>query len=113
MARVWMFFVLMITPVAAHAFGGHGGGKGAFSVLLMAGVAVLGYWVLKQNKGEKGGLMWAGRMIGWVLAVVGLLGFLCGVGTMHKCGSKGKTCLTKAGKAHDCPHKAIKKDLHK
>lgn len=116
MARVWMFSSLMVLPTLAHAYGGYGGGKGGFSVLLMAGVAVLGYWILKQNKSDKGALMWAGRAIGWTLAVVGLLGFLCSAGSLHKRGYNKKDCkrcLTKIGKAHAGHYGAVEKKFKK
>ena len=86
MAKVWMMSYVMLLPALASANqygGGHGGGKSAFSALMLAAVAVLGYYVLKQNKNEKGALLWAGRGVGWALAVVGLVGFLCASLTGH------------------------------
>lgn len=54
----------------------HGAALGA---ALMAVTAALGWWVL--SKAEKDGgprrVLWAGRVVGWLLLAGGLSGFLC------------------------------------
>lgn len=52
--------------------GGH-----AASVLLAA-TAALGYWVLRHAEKDAGYVRWAGRVVGAVLLLGGLAGFLCG-----------------------------------
>ncbi|MBI3566066.1 MAG: hypothetical protein HY079_12785 [Elusimicrobia bacterium] len=53
-------------------------GGGHVSSVLMAATAALGYWVLRQSAKDDGATKRAGQAVGWVLAVVGLGGFLCG-----------------------------------
>lgn len=71
--------------------GGHGCGMAATA--LMAAVAALGVWVLRSSEKDGGLVKRAGQTVGWVLAVVGLLGFLCGAAShaaksrTHSCGS--------------------------
>ena len=54
-----------------------GGGCGQMGGVLMAATAALGWWVLRQGEKDGGLVRWAGRVVGWVLVVVGLGGFLC------------------------------------
>ncbi|MEK7743096.1 MAG: hypothetical protein AAB578_01800 [Elusimicrobiota bacterium] len=65
---------------AGKAAGGgcsHGGGCGQLAGVLMAAVAVLGYWTLNRAEKDTGQAKKAGLAVGWVLVVIGLLGFLC------------------------------------
>lgn len=77
--------VTTLVPGAARACGhggpmmGHGGcAAGHASTALMAGVSVLGYWVLHQSSKDSGAVRRAGQAVGWILVVAGLAGFLCG-----------------------------------
>lgn len=59
--------------------GGTGGqGCGLAGAALMAAVAALGTWVLRSAEKDAGASKRAGQVVGWVLAVVGLGGFICG-----------------------------------
>ena len=68
---------------AACALGGPGMGAGSSGTglgagALMAGAAVLGWWVLTRARQETDkALLWSGRVLGWLLLTVGLAGFLC------------------------------------
>jgi len=58
--------------------GMHGCGGGHAASVMMAAVAALGYWVLSHSSKDSGAVRRGGQVVGWVLLVVGLLGFLCG-----------------------------------
>lgn len=64
---------------AGKAAGGcaHGGGCGTLGGALLAAIAALGYWTLSRAEKDSGAAKRAGQATGWVLVVVGLLGFLC------------------------------------
>jgi len=72
---------IIAAPQAVSACGtaacAHPGGWGV-STALMGAVSALGFWVLKQAGKDKNAVGIAGRVTGWTLLVVGLLGFLCG-----------------------------------
>ena len=63
-----------------------------------AGLAALGYWILHHSSKDSGYVRRAGQVVGWVLVVGGLGGFLCGaarhgrkmVGAMNQCSTKGE-----------------------
>ena len=83
----------------AHAAGecAHGGcGGGHVGIVLMAVVAALGYWVVQHSQKDSGAIRWGGRVVGWVLLVMGLLGFVCG-SMSHMKGHKSK---------QQCPYSA-------
>ena len=99
----WFITALLVAlPAAAQAMGMHGGeGRaGAAPIgmhlvtVLYAGVAALGYWVLQHaDKDTRGLVKKTGQVVAWTLIVLGLLGFLCGVGAhvagaAKKCGGK-------------------------
>lgn len=73
---------VMAFPSVALACGsggcGRGGGHYFLGVALMALLAVLGLWVLRNAEKDPKWIKWAGRVVGWLLVVIGLLGFLCG-----------------------------------
>lgn len=54
----------------------HGAGLG---IALMAATAVLGWWALARAEKDGGPkrVVWAGRVVGWLLLAGGLTGFLC------------------------------------
>lgn len=54
----------------------HGAGLG---IALMAATAVLGWWALSRAEKDGGPkrVVWAGRVVGWLLMAGGLTGFLC------------------------------------
>lgn len=87
-----------VLPQAAAAFsmGGPGMGPGApgggmVSGALMGAVAVLGWWLLTKVRGEADkALLWSGRVLGWVLLVGGLSGFLCA--SLSHAGRAWKAC---------------------
>lgn len=105
----WVLAVVMTgwPRVAAaaceHGAGGggcsHEQGCGRLAVALMAGVAALGYWVLRHADKDAGAVRWAGRSAGWVLLTVGLIGLLCGslshvrraVSGARQCGMHGES----------------------
>ena len=80
-----------------HGVGGclYGPGSGHLAAVLLAGVAALGYWVLRQSEKDVKIVRWAGQTVGWVLLVVGLLGFLCGSWSHIKSAASG---------TRYCPH---------
>lgn len=78
---------------AAGAACPHGGACGGLGGALLAGVAALGYWVLRSAEKDAGAVRWAGRVAGWVLLVVGLAGFVCGAVCHAKKNAHGK-CST-------------------
>ena len=94
--------LLVALPAAAQAMGMHGreGFGGASPVgmhlvtVLYAVVAALGYWVLQHaDKDTRGLVKKTGHVVAWTLIVLGLMGFLCGVGAhitsaVSKCGGK-------------------------
>ena len=60
----------------AMAAAPHAGGLGAGA--LMGAVAALGWWLLTRAEKEAGkALLWSGRIVGWLLLLGGLSGFLC------------------------------------
>src|SRR3990167_7989992 len=79
---------LVLFPAGASACGmgagpgpgacASGRGCGAMSLVAMAAIAALGVWVLRASEKDGGGARRAGQAGGWVLAVVGWGGFLCG-----------------------------------
>lgn len=88
---------LLSFPAAAQAMGMHGGGCGAsgcshLSAVLYAAIAALGYWVLQHSGKEADALVKnIGRVVAFILLVLGLLGFLCGiVGHMRSAGAHNK-----------------------
>jgi hypothetical protein len=94
-----MTICLLSLPAAAQAMGMRGGECGGgpkycvhLAIAIYSVLAVLGYWVLQRADKESGGLVKrTGRVIAWVLIIVGLLGVLCGVGahiksSMPECG---------------------------
>jgi hypothetical protein len=84
---------LMAAMPQAHA-GGHG--CGAMSVALMAAVAALGVWVLRSVEKDGVAVKRTGQVVGWVLAVVGLAGVLCGVAA-HAAKKKSQCCNMPSG----------------
>ena len=107
--RVQMKWVLAIVVMAASrvaaagcehgaGVGGCTSGKGCgyLALALMAGVAALGYWVLRHAEKDSGAVRWGGRAVGWMLLVVGLGGLLCG----------SYSHLQRASGAHQCAHGA-------
>ncbi len=101
--------VLVSLPAAAQAGGmygagqGHGGG-GHAAAALYAALAVLGYWVLQHAAKEAAGYVKrTGIVLGMTLVVIGLLGFLCGVGHHAKrgmsrqCGCAGQGMMMRGG----------------
>ena len=99
----WFITVLLIAlPAAAQAMGMHRGGEyGGVSpasmhlvTVLYAAVAALGYWVLQHaDKDTRGFVRKTGYLVAWILIVLGLAGFLCGIGVhitnaVSKCGGK-------------------------
>jgi hypothetical protein len=79
------------------AAGGPGGWIGAF---LMGAAAVAGWWVLKhETKDDPQWTRYAGRAVGWVLVVFGLVGFTCAAMSHGKrsLGCKGGGCAFSAG----------------
>ncbi len=58
----------------------HHSGGAILGIVPLAAVAVAGWWVLRVNeKDGSGAVAWGGRIVGWTLVVVGLLGTLCAV----------------------------------
>ena len=100
---------LVLCPAAASACesmaamsGGAGAcatkqGCGAMSIVLMAVVAALGVWVLRSVEKDGLAVKRTGQVVGWTLAVVGLLGFLCGAASYGA--KKSKSCSMKHGMA--------------
>jgi hypothetical protein len=75
----------MMGPMA-----GHGGGHAA--TVLYAVLAALGYWVLQHAAKETANYVKkTGAILGMALVVIGLLGFLCGVGS-HIRNSMPRSC---------------------
>lgn len=76
--------------------GGHAcssAGSGMIGAALLAAVAAVGWEVIRHASKESGAVKTAGQIIGWLLAVGGVAGFLCGV-ACHA-GSRmrsGRTC---------------------
>ena len=70
-----------------HGMGACGGAAGA----LLGALAALGYWVMRNAEKDGGYVRWAGRVVGWVLLVVGLAGFLCASAShaFRRCGQGG------------------------
>ncbi|MEK7382596.1 MAG: hypothetical protein AAB262_04845 [Elusimicrobiota bacterium] len=95
----------MVVPGVVRACG-HGAAMGDgmmrhgghLPAVLLAGVSALGYWVLFQSSKDSGYSRRAGQVVGWVLLVVGLAGFLCGAasharkmgGAMRQCRATGE-----------------------
>lgn len=86
-------------PMSGGMMAHHGGSAcGHLASVLMAATAALGYWVLHQSSKDSGSVRRAGQVVGWVLVVVGLGGFLCGaagharkmVGAMKSCCAAGE-----------------------
>jgi hypothetical protein len=104
--KLFITALLVALPAAAQAIGMHGGeGHGGASpigmhlvTVLYAGVAALGYWVLQHaDKDTRSLVKKTGHVVAWTLIVLGLLGFLCGIGAHitnavskcdHKCPSE-------------------------
>jgi len=127
--------LLVAAPAAAQAMGMGmgmhgsmmkgccGGCSGAgthLAVVLYALLAALGYWVLQHSAKEAANYVKrTGQALGWALAVIGLLGALCGIGShaknmCHKGGRcSGGEMMMQQGKMegdmpmmnHDCPMK--------
>ena len=76
------------------AAGGHG--CGAMAIASMAAVAALGVWVLRSSEKDAGAVRRAGQAVGWVLAVVGLGGFLCGA-VSHAAKARPHSCQMESG----------------
>lgn len=101
---ITVFALTMLPSVAlAYGSGGHGGGRcgggghAFLAIALMALIAVLGLWVLRHAEKDPFYVKWAGRVVGWLLVVTGILGFLCGVvGHSMK---HGKGCDMKKGES--------------
>lgn len=78
--------IALIPGVALACPGGMGaggqgcasGGSGMIGAALLAVVAALGWGVLRYASKEAGTVKTAGQVIGWILAVGGIAGFLCG-----------------------------------
>ncbi|MBI4063291.1 MAG: hypothetical protein HY401_03200 [Elusimicrobia bacterium] len=100
MKSVSLFAFAVLAPAASWAghmgYGGQAGGCshgcGQLSAILMAGVAVLGWWVL--HKAEKDAVVakWAGRIVGGALLLLGLGGFICGTVSHIAKNKAGKAC---------------------
>ena len=98
--KVFITVLLVALPAAAQAMGMHGGRAGAahgcghLAIFLYAVVAALGYWVLQHaDKDTRGLIKKTGHVVAWTLIVLGLMGFLCGIGAhvtnaVSKCGGK-------------------------
>lgn len=95
MKRIAMGLTMAAPSVArACEHGASMGRCGHLSSVLLAGVSALGYWVLHQSSKDSGSVRRAGQVVGWVLIVAGLGGFLCGaaghargkLGAMGQCG---------------------------
>ena len=99
----WFITVLLVTlPAAAQAMSMHRGMEhgGVYPIgmhlvtVLYAAVAAIGYWVLQHaDKDTRGFVKKTGYLVAWVLIILGLAGFLCGVGAhissgLSKCGGK-------------------------
>ena len=67
-----------------------GQGCGAMSLVLMAVVAALGVWVLRSVDKDGVAVKRTGQVVGWTLAVVGLIGVLCGAASYGA--KKSKSC---------------------
>ena len=68
----------------------------------MAVAAVLGYWVLHQSSKDSGSVRRAGQVVGWILVVVGLGGFLCGAaGHARRMGGAMTQCRVSGDGAAD------------
>lgn len=52
----------------------------------------LGYWVLTHAEREKGTLKRIGKVIGWIILVVSLIGPLCLAGSSIFCRTHGDEC---------------------
>ncbi len=88
--------------VTGSAFAACGRGAGAGTTECVGGlgataligvVAALGYGVLRYAEKDSGAVRWAGRVAGWVLLVVGLLGFLCGAVNHGRRGLGAARCV--------------------
>jgi hypothetical protein len=114
--KILTALLIVAAPAAAQAMGmkcampGGGCGSGAgthFAVGLYALLAALGYWVLQHSAKEAAGYVKrTGQALGWILAVVGLLGVLCGVAghgrrMAHKTGRCGGAEMTEPAKMGD------------
>lgn len=100
--KMFITVLLVALPAAAQAMGMHGegdccgasGGVMHLATVLYAAVAALGYWVLQHaDKDTRGLVRGTGQVVAWTLLVLGLLGFLCGIGAhvkdaAGKCGGK-------------------------
>ncbi|MEK7383239.1 MAG: hypothetical protein AAB262_08125 [Elusimicrobiota bacterium] len=85
----------------------HGGcAMGHFSAVLMAGVAVLGYWVLRLPPTDSGYEHRAGKVVGWVLIFGGLVGFLC-ASLSHMRKASGQCCASGGMMQMPAGHPAI------
>lgn len=97
MMRLTLAVSVLFPAVASACEGGHG--CDALAVALMAAVAGLGVWVLRWTEKDTGTIKWAGQAVGWVLIVVGLLGFLCGSVSHAMKGWSQKSCHSTAGRS--------------
>lgn len=98
---------LVLFPAGASACGmgagpgsgacASGHGCGAMSLVAMAAIAALGVWVLRASEKDGGWVKRAGQAVGWVLAVVGLGGFLCGAISYGV--KRSRSCHAPAGAA--------------
>ena len=66
------------------------GGLGATA--LIGAVAAIGYGVLRYAEKDSGAVRWAGRVAGWALWAVGLIGFLCGAVNHGRQGLGAASC---------------------
>ena len=112
MNRIFAAAAVFLLP--ASVFAGHhgyygGAASGYIAAVLMAGVAALGYWILKQAVKDHGKVRIAGNIVGWTFIVIGLLGFLCGslsqASKARHGYSHGKTCKS-------CPYHKSGKKIH-
>ncbi len=104
----FLYAVFLVSVMAGPAFAGHGGGYhggGSLAIALMAAVAVLGWWVLRQAGKDPDWVRIAGKTVGWVLVVGGLLGFLC---ASFK---QARRSYYKRG-GYECPYAKAQKGKH-
>ena len=83
------------------------GGCGQLSGVLMAATAALGYLVLHHCEKDAQAVRWAGRVVGWVLLVGGLGGFLCSTASHMK----SKSCGQSTAQCHRQPPAAMPEQL--
>jgi hypothetical protein len=111
--KLFIAVLLVAVPAAAQAMGMHGKGGYAGSssasmhlvTVLYALVAALGYWVLQHaDKDTRGLVKKTGHVVAWTLIVLGLMGFLCGIGahvtqSAAKCSGKCPSEMMEGGQA--------------